>query len=127
MYHLPFAACNLTHFVLYCICERRDFFRGTSPGCAKHAQLLFLQNCRQKFSQQYKFPGHHSAVHHRQKNPIKICTSRKIWYTIYVSEKDSSFRYVRRIRRRNSFLSTCVPRLKTAAFLLPAESGILYV
>lgn len=46
-----------------------------------------------------------------KKNPIKICTSRKIWYTIYVSEKDSSFRYVRRIRRRNSFLSTCVPRL----------------
>ena len=62
-----------------------------------------------------------------KKNPTKICTSRKIWYTIYVSEKDSSFRDVRRIRRRNSFLSTCVPRLNAAAFLLPAKSDILYV
>ena len=125
--YIQLATCNLTHFVLYCICERRDFFRGTSHGCAKHAQLLFLQNCRQKFSQQCKIPGHPSAIHRRKKNSIKICTSKKIWYTIYVSEKDSSFRYVRRIRRRNSFLSTCVPRLKAAAFLMPAESGILYV
>lgn len=118
-------------FDIFCVklylWEKR-LFRRASPGCAKYAQLLFFcKNCRQKFSQQYKIPGHPSAVHRRQKNPIKICTSQKIWYTIYVSEKDSSFRYVRRIRRRNSFLSTCVPRLKAAAFLLPAEFGILYV
>lgn len=122
--YIQLATCNLTHFMLYCICERRYFFRWTSPGCAKHAQLLFLQNCRQKFSQQCKIPPLSIAG---KKNSIKICASQKIWYTIYVSEKDSSFRYVRRIRRRNSFLSTCVPRLKAAAFLLPAEFGILYV
>ena len=128
MYNLPFVACNLTGFMLNCICGRRDFFRGASPWlCKLCTASFFCKNCRQKFSQQYKIPGHPSAVHRRQKNPIKICTSQKIWYTIYVSEKDSSFRYVRRIRRRNSFLSTCVPRLNAAAFLLPAESGILYV
>ena len=122
--YIQLAACNLTHFVLYCICERRDFFRGTSNGCAKHAQLLFFAKLPAKIQPAMQNPA---AVHRRKKNPIKICTSKKIWYTIYVSEKDSSFRYVRRIRRRNSFLSTCVPRLNAAAFLLPAKSGILYV
>lgn len=110
--YIQLATCNLTHFVLYCIFERRDFFRGASLWlCKVYTASFFCKNCRQKFSQQYKIPGHPSAVHRRQKNPIKICTIPKIWYTIYVSEKDSSFRYVRRIRRRNSFLSTCVPRL----------------
>ena len=128
MYHLLLSTCNLTYFVLNYICGKRGFSAGRPLAVqSMHSFFFFCKNCRQKFSQQYKIPGHPSAVHRRQKNPIKICTSQKIWYTIYVSEKDSSFRYVRRIRRRNSFLSTCVPRLKAAAFLLPAEFGILYV
>ena len=116
-----------TFCVILYLWKKRLFPRDVPWLCKACTASFFCKNCRQKFSQQYKIPGHPSAVHRRQKNPIKICTSQKIWYTIYVSEKDSSFRYVRRIRRRNSFLSTCVPRLKAAAFLLPAEFGILYV
>lgn len=40
--YIQFATYNLTCFMLKCICGRRIFFRGTSPGCAKYAQLLFF-------------------------------------------------------------------------------------
>lgn len=55
--YIQLATCNLTHFVLYCICERRSFFRRTSTGCAKHAQLLFFTKLSAKIQPAIQNPG----------------------------------------------------------------------
>ena len=102
--YIQLATCNLTHFVLYCICERRDFFRGTSHGCAKHAQLLFLQNCRQKFSQQCKIPGHPSAIHRRKKKFDKNLHQQKN-LVYYICKREGQLLPIRQTDSPSKFLS----------------------
>lgn len=82
--YIQLATCNLTHFVLYCICERRDFFRGASLWlCKVCTASFFCKNCRQKFSQQCKIPPPSIAAKkfdknlHQQKNLVYYICKRE--------------------------------------------------
>ena len=92
---LPAAEFDAFHVMLYTV---------ASSGCASPHDLFFLQKFMEKFGPE-KPPAAPGLLRLR-KNPTKICTRRKIWYTVYIrDEEEKSSWYIRRIRRRkNSFL-----------------------
>lgn len=57
MHNLPFAACNLTGFVLKCICGRRGFFRWRPLAVQIMHGFFFLQKLPAKIQPAMQNPA----------------------------------------------------------------------
>ena len=114
MHNLPFAACNLTGFMLKCICERRDFFRGTSPWLCKACTASFFYKIAGKNSASKTKSRHHPSP--AKKFDKNLHQPKNLVY--YICKREGQLLPIRQTDSPSKFLSfyVCAAALSRGLF-----------